>query len=79
MRRTSLVLSALVVAHGLPTRHPQSAAESTERRIANSHALDAELVAEHVCKSDAIPLEEVVEIDQTNNDTLTEILVRNIK
>ena len=43
MRRTSLVLLALVVAHGLPTRHRQSAraAESTERRIARS--LDAEL------------------------------------
>ena len=43
MRRTSLVLSALVVAHGLPTRHQQSAAESTERRFANARALDAEL------------------------------------
>ena len=47
MLRSSLVLLALVAAHGLPTRHRQSAraAESAERRIANARALDAEVDA----------------------------------
>ena len=47
MLRSSLVLLALVAAHGLPTPHRRSAraAESAERRIANARALDAEFDA----------------------------------
>ena len=47
MLRASLVLLALVAAHGLPTTHRRSAraAESAERRIANARALDAEFDA----------------------------------
>ena len=45
MLRASLVLLALIAAHGLPTSHRPSAhaTESGERRIANARALDAEL------------------------------------
>ena len=47
MLRASLVLLALVAAHGLPTSHRPSAhaTESGERRIANARALDAEVDA----------------------------------